>query len=219
MSAVTFFIVDKTIIIIYNSVKIDNLHYKRGEMMTDYRKLCVELFGTDDETELRKIAGRLRSGRKKALSPQDIDQIINMQKSEKTTREIAEHFGVSRQTISKYLNRPLDGSFTIRLDFMFRQKVCTEIYVDFEHKEIQIVNRTNDIMKRAFGVNENPTWEDFEAFLEERCFPRSRAMQKVILRKLGVDYYDPLQIIELNKGRTAEDNQYINITRKARLAL
>ena len=34
----------------------------------DYRKLCMELFGTDDETELRKIAGRLRGGRKKALS-------------------------------------------------------------------------------------------------------------------------------------------------------
>ena len=187
--------------------------------MTDYRKLCVELFGTDDEAELRKIAGRLRSGRKKALSPQDIAQIIEMQKSGKTTGEIAEHFGVSRQTVSKYLNRPLDGSYVMRLDFMFRQKVCTEIYVDFEHKQIRIVNRTDDIMKRAFGVNENPTWEDFEAFLEERCFPRTRAMQKVILRKIGVDHFDPLQIIELTKGRTAEDNQYINITRKARAAL
>ena len=187
--------------------------------MADYRKLCIELFGTDDEAELRKIAGRLRSGRKNALSPQDIDQIIEMQKSGKTTGEIAEHFGVTRQTISKYLNRPLGGSYVMRLDFMFRQKVCTEIYVDFEHKKIRIINRTDDIMKRAFGVNENPTWEDFEAFLEERCFPRTRAMQKVILRKIGVDHFDPLRIIELTKGRTAEDNQYINITRKARAAL
>ena len=192
---------------------------KEGDKMADYRKLCVELFGTDDEAELRKIAGRLRSGRKKALSPQDMDQIIEMQKSGKTTGEIAEYFGVSRQTVSKYLNRPLDGSYVMRLDFMFRQKVCTEIYVDFEHKKIRIVNRTDDIMKRAFGVNEDPTWEDFEAFLEERCFPRTRAMQKIILRKIGVDHFDPLQIIELTKGRTAEDNQYINITRKARVVL
>ena len=185
----------------------------------DYRKLCMELFGTDDETELRKIAGRLRGGRKKALSEQDIAMIIEMQKDGKTTKEIAEHFGVSRQTISKYLNRPLDDSYVMRLDFMFRQKVCTEIYVDFEHKKIRIVNRTDDIMKRAFGVNENPTWEDFEAFLEDRCFPRTRAMSKSILRHIGVDHYDPMQIIELTKGRTAEDNQYINFTRKARLAL
>ena len=106
----------------------------------------------------------------------------------------------------------------MRLDFMYKQKVCTEIYVDFEHKQIKIINRTNDIMKRAFGVNENPTWEDFESFLEERCFPNSRAMKKTILQRIGVDSYDPLQILELNRGRTAEDNQYINFTRKRRLA-
>ena len=30
--------------------------------MKDYRKLCIELFGTDDETELRKIADDLVTG-------------------------------------------------------------------------------------------------------------------------------------------------------------
>ena len=142
--------------------------------MKDYRKLCIELFGTDDEAELRKIAGRLRGGRKKALSEQDIDDAIAMQGRGVGTKEIAEHFGVSRQTISKYLNKPLDDEYVMRLDFMFRSKVCTEIYVDFEHQKVRIINRTDDIMKRAFGVNENPTWEDFEAFLEERCFPDSQ---------------------------------------------
>ena len=187
--------------------------------MKDYRELCIELFGTDDETELRKIAGRLRGGRRKALSEQDIATIIQLQKDGKTTKEIAERFGVSRQTISKYLNRPPDDTYVMRIDFMFRQKVCTEIYVDFEHKQIRIVNRTDDIMKRAFGVNENPTWEDFESFLEERCFPRTRAHRKALLKGIGVDSFDPLQIIEKTKGRMAEDNQYLNITRKARIAL
>ena len=187
--------------------------------MKDYRELCIELFGTDDETELRKIAGRLRGGRRKALSEQDIATIIQLQKDGKTTKEIAERFGVSRQTISKYLNRPPDDTYVMRIDFMFRQKVCTEIYVDFEHKRIRIVNRTDDIMKRAFGVNENPTWEDFESFLEERCFPRTRAHRKALLKGIGVDSFDPLQIIEKTKGRMAEDNQYLNITRKARIAL
>ena len=186
--------------------------------MKDYRKLCIELFGTDDETELRKIAGRLRGGRKKSLTEKDIDNAIKMQGSGMSTKKIAEHFGVSRQTISKYLNKPLDGDYVMRLDFMFRQKVCTEIYVDFEHKQIKIINRTDDIMKRAFGVNENPTWEDFESFIEERCFPNSRALKKTILQRIGVDSYDPLRILELNKGRNAEDNQYINFTRKRRLA-
>ncbi len=186
--------------------------------MKDYRKLCLELFGTDDEAELRKIAGRLRGGRKKALSEKDIALAVELQSKGIGTKEIAEHFGVSRQTISKYLNKPLSDEYSTRLDFMFRQNVCTEIYVDFEHKKIMIVNRTNDIMKRAFGSNENPSWEDFEAFLEERCFPSSRALKKTILAKIGIDHYDPMQIVELNQGRTAEDNQYINFTKKRRLA-
>lgn len=186
--------------------------------MKDYRKLCIELFGTDDETELRKIAGRLRGGRKKSLSEKDIDAAIKMQGRGMSTKAIAEHFGVSRQTISKYLNKPLSDEYVMRLDFMFRQKVCTEIYVDFANKQIKIINRTDDVMKRAFGVNENPTWEDFETFVEERCFPNSRALKKTILNRIGVDSYDPLQILELNKGRTAEDNQYINFTKRRRMA-
>ena len=191
---------------------------KLGDNMKDYRKLCIELFGTDDENELRKIAGRLRGGRKKALTEKDIAFALELQTKGVGTKEIADYFGVSRQTISKYLNKPLTDSYVMRLDFMFKQKVCTEIYVDFEHKQIKIINRTNDIMKRAFGVNENPTWEDFESFIKERCFPNSRALKKTILQRIGVDSYDPLQILELNKGRTAEDNQYINFTRKRRLA-
>lgn len=182
--------------------------------MTDYRQLCLDLFGTDNETELKKIAGRLKGGRKNKLTDKDVEKAIEMQKNGQTTAEIAASFGVSRQTISKYLNKPLDGNYVMRLDFMFRQKVCTEIYVDFADRQIKIVNRTDDIMKRAFGVNETPDWEDFQQFLEERCFPKSRAFQKTILKKIGVDCYDTLQILEKTDGRTAEDNQYIKFTGK-----
>ena len=186
--------------------------------MTDYRKLCIEIFGTDDERELREIASRQRSGRKKALSKKDTEAIIEMQQQGKTTKEIAEHFGVSRQTISKYLNKPLNDNYVMRIDFMYKQKICTEIYVDFTHKKINIVNRTNDIMKRAFGINENPTWQDFEDFLADRCFPKERAMCKTILGRIGIDSYDPFQIVEKTNGRTAEDNQYLRFTRKRRMA-
>jgi len=115
--------------------------------MKDYRKLCLELFGKDDENELCAIAGRMQSGRKKALTEQDLQRIIELQRKGKTTTEIAEIFGVSRQTISKYLNKQPDGDWAMRLDFMFRQKVCTEIYVDSVGKRISIINRTDDIMK------------------------------------------------------------------------
>ena len=179
-------------------------------MAVDYRRLCIELFGTDNVDELKKISERKRSGRKKSLSEEDIRKIIELQQQGVTTQKIAELLGTSRQTVSKYLNAFPDGNYTMRMNFMLRQKVCTEIYVDFLNKKINIINRTNDVLCRAFGVIENPTWEDFEYFLKERCFPESRGNKKAILSSLGIDHFDPLQIVEATKGKMAEDNHYIS---------
>lgn len=185
--------------------------------MTDYKKLCLELFGTDDEAELKAIAGRLASGRKKVLTNEDVALAIKMQRQGKTTEQIGKHFGVSRQTISKYLNKPLTDDYVMRIDFMYKQKVCTEIYVDYTHEKIKIINRTDDIMKRAFGVNEAPAWKDYEEFLADRCFPKARAMRRTILGRIGIDSYDPIQIVEKTNGRTAEDNQYLKFTYRRRM--
>lgn len=185
-------------------------------MAIDYRRLCVELFGTDNVEELRKIADKKKSGRKKTLTDKDIKKIIQMQQQGITTQKIAEHFGVSRQTISKYLNAFPKGGYTMRINYMFRREVCTEIYVDFLNQRVSIINRTNDILRRAFGVIEHPTWDDFEYFLRERCFPEERGNKKDILKTLGIDHFDPLQIVEATKGRMVEDNQYINFVYESR---
>lgn len=95
------------------------------------------------------------------------------------------------------------------LKFMDPKGVCTIIYADFKNRTVKIENKTDDILHRAFGVKENPTWEDFEFFLEDRCFPRTRDKMKLILRDLGLDCYDPLQIIGKTQGRMAEDQQWI----------
>ncbi len=185
-------------------------------METDYRKLCIELFGTDDVDMLKKIAKKQKSGRKKALNSEDIKKIIEMQRQNLSTKAIAEHFGVSRQTISKYLNAFPDGCYTMRMNYMFRQKVCTEIYVDFLNEKISVINRTDDMLRRAFGVIENPTWTDFNYFLRERCFPRERGNADKMLEAMGISDFDPIQIIEATKGRMAEDNQYINFVYESR---
>ncbi|MEE1155605.1 MAG: helix-turn-helix domain-containing protein [Acutalibacteraceae bacterium] len=180
--------------------------------MIDYRQLCIELFGTDDVEKLKKIANKKKSGRKKSLTKAQIDKAIIMQQQGEITQNIATKFGVSRQTLSKYINKAFDG-YDVRLDFMHKQKVCTKIYVDYKNQQIKIINVTNNILHRAFGVNEAPTWEDYNEFLEERCFPKSRAFSKTLIDELEVTSgYDPFEIILKTKGRMAEDNQYINIT-------
>lgn len=100
---------------------------------------------------------------------------------------------------------------TMRMNFKYKDALCTVIDIDFLNREIYIENKTDNIMHRAFGVVEKPGWQQFEEFLESRCFPRSRAHLKEVLRDVGVDSYDPLQIIEKTKGRMAEDKQWIEI--------
>ena len=100
---------------------------------------------------------------------------------------------------------------TMRMNFMCMEELCTVIDIDFMHKRIYIENKTDDILHRAFGVVEEPDWERFEYFLESRCFPRTRAHVKEILKDMGLDSYDPLQIIEKTGGRMAEDKQWIEI--------
>ena len=50
-------------------------------------------------------------------------------------------------------------------------------------------------------------------FLESRCFPESRDKMKLILKDLGLPFYDPIMIIEKTKGRMAEDDFWIRIER------
>jgi hypothetical protein len=85
------------------------------------------------------------------------------------------------------------------------------IHADFQNETVWIENHTDVILHRAFGINQNPSWKDFEEFLEERCFPRTRACMKLVLRDLGVDFYDPLAIIMKTQGRMAEDSQWLEI--------
>lgn len=86
-----------------------------------------------------------------------------------------------------------------------RGNILTEIYVSYKDNKVTIVNHTDDFMDRAFGINERPSIKDFEMFLESRCVPRTRDHLKLYLEEIGVDYYNPLLIIEKTKGRMAED--------------
>lgn len=103
----------------------------------------------------------------------------------------------------------LNHNYTMRIDYMMGDKICTRMYVDFKGEKIEIENHTDKLLRRAFGVIENPTWEDFELFLQDRVFPKTRGDAKKLLKILDLPFYDPLSIAEKTKGRVAEDPQYL----------
>lgn len=182
-------------------------------MSVNYKNLCNELFGTTDVKKLRSIAEKVNSnrnaGRKKAFTQQQIDEMKQMQARNISQQEIAEHFETSRQTISKYLKDKFPKNYNMQIDFMYKTSVCTTIFINFWEEKIKIINKTDDILHRAFGVNENPTWDDFNDFLVDRCFAESRGDKKAVLNALGIDSYDPIQIIERTQGKTYEDRQWM----------
>lgn len=176
------------------------------------------------------------AGRKPVFTEEQIQELQAKREQGLTVSALAKEYGVSRQTLSAYLNkkdpqmeaiieslkvwRELNRPFkevnvvdyTMRMDFMCDDMCCTQILVDFIHEKIEIKNTTDKIMLRAFGININPTWEEFMEFLEERCFPRTRDNLKLILQDLDLDFYDPLYIIEKTQGRMGEDMQWLKVT-------
>ena len=89
--------------------------------------------------------------------------------------------------------------------------LCTVICADFSDHTLAVENYTTDLVKTAFGRNDVPVWEDFEAFLEERCIPRARAGLREYLETLCLEEYEPLAILQKTAGRMAEDNQWLEL--------
>ena len=183
----------------------------------DYRKLCVELFGTDDEAALRKIAAEYEkkntrnAGRKRKASDEDIRKMRTMRNAGASMQELARKFRISRQTVERYLNTSIGDGCTMRLTYMFRRQPCTVIDVNFLDRKVVIQNKTDDILHRAFGVIKDPTWNDFENFLRDRCFPQTRGNCKELLQEMELTDYDPLKIVEKTKGRLAGDEMWLRL--------
>ncbi len=103
------------------------------------------------------------------------------------------------------------GHKLIKFEFYDGEALCTEIIADFTDETLSAENTTEHIVKTAFGKNEAPTWQDLLSFLEERCIPRSRSGIREYLETIGVEEYNPLEIIKKTAGRMAEDNQWIKL--------
>lgn len=175
------------------------------------------------------------AGRKPALSADEVSRIRERHEAGETVTALAKEYGISRQVLSGYLNqsnekekekyntvkswerlnRAFEGinpaDYTIRMEFMCKDDCCSVILVNVKEEKIAVVNETDDLVHRAFGIKARPTWEDFEGFLESRCFPRTREDLDMVLEDLELDEYDPLAIVERTGGRMAEDLQWIKI--------
>lgn len=175
------------------------------------------------------------AGRKPALSAEDVKIIRERHETGATVTALAKEYGISRQVLSGYLNQNNDkekenyntakswerlnrafqgidaADYAMRMEFMCGEDCCTVILVNREEEKIAVMNESDDLLHRAFGIKVKPDWTDFMEFLESRCFPRKREDVDLILEELELDEYDPFAIVERTGGRMAEDLQWIKI--------
>ena len=103
------------------------------------------------------------------------------------------------------------GHGVYRLHYYNDLDICTVILADFTDQTLYTENRTDQLVKTAFGKKQLLLWEDFVSFLEERCIPKERAGLREYLESIGLDEYDPWEIVKKTQGRMAEDQQWIEI--------
>lgn len=131
-----------------------------------------------------------------------------------TARTVLEASGTPESVMADallYIRIYFLGLLPVRMWYMYKNKVCTLIDVDEVKQIVQIKNYADNIMFRAFGSNQEPDIEDYREFLESRCFPRTRDKMKLVLKDLGIPFYDPYLIIQKTEGRMAEDDFWIRI--------
>ena len=138
-----------------------------------------------------------------------------------TDRQVKLSFDGKQIVISRKLSmdvfkqQAIDEKHSLYLiEYYDKAFLCTRIFADFTAEELQIENYTDELIKTAFGRTELPTWADFLEFLEERCIPRQRAGLNEYLDALGIDEYDPFEIVKRTSGRMAEDEQWLEVIEK-----
>lgn len=142
----------------------------------------------------KKTVERWESGDKEITGP-----IVTLVKILKEQPQICEELKVPEQ------------KYPLRLSYMCKDELCTIIDVDEKARKVEICNFTRQYMFCAFGKREKPTYEEYEEFLESRCFPKTRDKMKLVLKDLDLPFYDPLMIIRKTEGRMAEDEFWIRI--------
>lgn len=196
------------------------------ELTVEELKAIIEFQKKEIEHYQKRIAGlkerinmlqtaqkrdpEVRKKGRPSISDQTKFRILQLRNDGLTMRQISEKVGISLGGVNKII-KSFEQVYDYKMDLMDDDKLCTEIFVNEKCRKIKIINHTDNLLWRAFGCIEEPTWEDYKYFLESRCFPRTRDRQKYILRDLGLVYYDPLSIIKVTQGRMAEDHQWIKL--------
>lgn len=181
--------------------EIERLQKKVKDLTEAYSRTAQELRDMKAGMAVRKKGRPPLDNKRKA-------QILSLYQQGKSMRQVAGETETSVSTVHKVIGEAAARTRMIYV-YMDREEPATLIDACAATRRVRILNFTDDLISRAFGIREKPTWEDYEEFLETRCMPRTRYGVRDELRRLGLDCYDPVLIIDKTEGRVYEDSQWL----------
>lgn len=93
---------------------------------------------------------------------------------------------------------------TLEFDYMYKDEVCTHVFVNFTKQEIKVQQYGDTPIKSVFWKMPQ-TMENLFVFFEYRCFERTRCNKKQILEEMGLSEYEPLAICKITHGYLTSD--------------
>ena len=89
-------------------------------------------------------------------------------------------------------------------DYMWKNEVSSHVEVDLDALEVKCEEYTTKCWNAVFWKQPHNI-EYLNKFFESRCFPEHRADLDVLLELLGLQQYNPLDIVKITRGRMMND--------------
>lgn len=105
------------------------------------------------------------AGRKSKIDSAELDIIKSRITKGESVSALAKEFGLSRQALYKRLKD--ENTKSIILDYVINDEVTTRIELDSAREVLHIQNYALKLSERAFGIKNNPTWDDFNELIEK----------------------------------------------------
>lgn len=185
---------------------------ERSDVMKKY--IVPQAINKNDLKKLRK---------KLSVTQAEFANLVNVSKKTIERWETSEDDIVGPiTTLFYFLNNDLsltedieepDKKYPLRLKYYFRKQLCSIIDVDERNRRVEVYNYQTELIYKAFGNINSPTYEEYEEFLASRCIPKERDKIKIHLKELNIPFYEPMLIIEKTKGKMAEDEFWLEIER------
>lgn len=131
------------------------------------------------------------AGRKPVITDEQLNIVKDRIQSGESISSIAKEYGVSRQALHNRLK--YSESRYVTMEYMVNGDVTTIIEVDFRNEDVRIKNMGNRLSKYAFGINQNPSWENFTSFLGNQVLLASNdnddTCKRVLLQDVKEDSF------------------------------